>query len=337
MTNPLLSCRNLVVQYRTRAGVVTAVDGVSLDIEPGQTVALVGESGCGKTTLGRTIVGLQQPQSGSITLEGTEISRLSRRARRPYRRSLQMVFQNSYGSLNPRRTIGTLVEEPLMVQGIGTKTERRRRAAELLERVGLDSGAMARYPHEFSGGQRQRVSIARALALNPRLIICDEPVSALDVSVQAQVLNLLVDLQRELSLSYLFISHDLSVVRHIAHTTMVMYLGKIVAVADRRNFWTAPIHPYVRALLDATPVLDKSASDRGERQLLESEIPSTVNPPSGCRFSTRCAFASEECRRELPTLREVRPNNWVACHHVVTARDGRILAPWQVGIEKVAV
>ena len=328
MSAVLLSCRDLVVQYRTPHGLLRAVDGVDLDIGVGQTVALVGESGCGKSTLGRAIVGLAKPHRGSIQLEGTELVGMSPRAIRPLRRSLQMVFQNPYGSLNPRLSVGRIVEEPLMVQNIGTAPERRRRVAELLERVGLSSAAVSQYPHEFSGGQRQRIAIARALALNPKLIICDEPVSALDVSVQAQVLNLLADLQRDLGLSYLFISHDLSVVRHIAHQTVVMYLGRIVAKGDRRGFWTKPVHPYVRALLDATPSMSPGDGPV-RRQVLESEIPSALTPPPGCRFSSRCAFARDECRQTDPPLREVSPHEWVACHRVQVTADGKVLAPWE--------
>jgi oligopeptide/dipeptide ABC transporter ATP-binding protein len=324
----LLSCRDLVVQYQTPHGMLRAVNGVDLDIAEGQTVALVGESGCGKSTLGRAIVGLTPSHSGSIKLEGAELAGMNRREIRPYRRSLQMVFQNPYGSLNPRLTVGRIIEEPLMVQKIGSRPERRRRVAELLERVGLSQAAMSQYPHEFSGGQRQRIAIARALTLNPKLIICDEPVSALDVSVQAQVLNLLVDLQRELGLSYLFISHDLSVVRHIAHRTVVMYLGRIVAKGDRRGFWTQPLHPYVKALLDAAPSMAKSDGPV-HRQVLDSEIPSALTPPPGCRFSTRCAFVADECRRVDPPLREMRPQQWVACHRVMASADGRVLAPWE--------
>jgi oligopeptide/dipeptide ABC transporter ATP-binding protein len=328
VTEPLLSCRDLVVQYQTSHGVLRAVDGVDLEIGAGQTVALVGESGCGKSTLGRAIVGLTKPHRGSIRLEGIELFGMSRRAIRPYRRSLQMVFQNPYGSLNPRLTIGRIIEEPLIVQKIGTRPERQRRVAELLERVGLSQAAMSQYPHEFSGGQRQRIAIARALTLNPKLIICDEPVSALDVSVQAQVLNLMVDLQRDLGLSYLFISHDLSVVRHIAHSTVVMYLGRIVAKGDRRGFWKQPLHPYVKALLDAAPSMQKG-DDPDRSPALESEIPSALTPPPGCRFSTRCAFVQDQCRLVDPPLRELTPQQWVACHRVTTTPDGRALAPWE--------
>ncbi|WP_374632640.1 ABC transporter ATP-binding protein [Ferrovibrio sp.] len=325
----ILSCRDVVVEFHTKNGILRAVDGVDLDIEPGQTVALVGESGCGKSTLARAIMGLNKVKSGSIRLDGVELTDLRERALRVHRPKLQMVFQNPYSSLNPRLTVGRIIEEPLMVQNIGTPEDRRRRTHELLERVGLTSVAASQYPHEFSGGQRQRIAIARALALNPKLIVCDEPVSALDVSVQAQVLNLLVELQRDLGISYLFISHDLSVVRHLAHRTVVMYLGRIAARSDSRNFWDKPLHPYVRALKDATPTMDVLAEDYVPQPLLEGEIPSALNPPQGCRFSTRCAWRTESCTTIVPELRKVHADAWVACHHITTGPDGTVLAPWE--------
>lgn len=331
MSNTILSCREVVVEFRTKNGILRAVDNVDLDIEPGQTVALVGESGCGKSTLARAIMGLNKVTSGSIRLDGVELTQLRERDLRVHRPKLQMVFQNPYSSLNPRLTVGRIIEEPMMVQGIGTAEDRRRRADELLERVGLTSVAARQYPHEFSGGQRQRIAIARALALQPKLIVCDEPVSALDVSVQAQVLNLLVELQRDLGISYLFISHDLSVVRHLAHRTVVMYLGRIAARSESRNFWDKPLHPYVRALKDATPTMDVLAEGYVPQPLLEGEIPSALNPPPGCRFSTRCNWRTELCTSKAPELRKVRHDAWAACHHVAAGSDGTALAPWEAG------
>jgi oligopeptide/dipeptide ABC transporter ATP-binding protein len=323
----LLSCRDLTVEYPTADGTLRAVDRVSLDIERGQTLALVGESGCGKSTLARAIMGLVRVRSGSIKLEGEELAGLTEREFRKYRPAIQMVFQNPYGSLNPRLTVGRIIEEPMMVQSIGTQATRHKRVLHLLDRVGLTSEAAAQYPHQFSGGQRQRIAIARALALEPKLIVCDEPVSALDVSVQAQVLNLLVELQRELGVSYLFISHDLAVVRHIAHTTAVMYLGRIAATSNSREFWKAPAHPYVRALKDATPSMEAIRAGVPSRPILEGEIPSALNPPAGCRFSTRCRYAIDVCRENEPPLRQVTEQSWVACHRVSVSADGAVLPP----------
>jgi len=323
----LLSCRDLVVEYPTADGVLRAVDRVSLDIERGKTFALVGESGCGKSTLARAIVGLARVASGSIQLEGEELTGLSQRELRKYRPAIQMIFQNPYGSLNPRLSVGRIVEEPMMVQRIGTPATRRQRVLDLLDRVGLTAAAAAQYPHQFSGGQRQRVAIARALALSPKLIICDEPVSALDVSVQAQVLNLLVELQRELGISYLFISHDLAVVRRIAHSTAVMYLGRIAARSSSRDFWKAPAHPYVRALKDATPSMEAIRNGAPRHQILEGEIPSALNPPPGCRFSSRCRYATDLCRDVEPPLREVAEQSWVACHLVSVTTEGGVVLP----------
>ncbi|SLN24192.1 Oligopeptide transport ATP-binding protein OppF [Oceanibacterium hippocampi] len=324
MGAPLLSCKDVVVEYKTRRGALRAVDTVSLDIREGETVALVGESGSGKSTLGKAIVGLEPIRSGSIKLNGTELGGLSRRAMRPYRQALQMVFQDPFGSLNPRLSIGRIIEEPMLVHRIGTAEERRRRVAELLERVGLSAEMMTRYPHEFSGGQRQRIVIARALTLNPKLIICDEPVSALDVSVQAQVLNLLADLQRDLGLSYLFVSHDLSVVRHIAHRVVVMYLGKFVSTGERANFWDSPIHPYTRRLLESTPSVDAVGAPLVIGAGDNDEIPSAMNPPSGCRFRTRCDFAADICAQSEPALRPVGAYGMSACHRVETLASGAV-------------
>jgi len=329
MSGALLSCRDVAVEYPAAGRVLRAVDGVDLDVEPGTTVAVVGESGCGKSTLARAILGLTPVSRGSIKLEGRELVGLTPRELRPLRPAVQMVFQNPFGSLNPRLTVGRIVEEPLVVQSIGTRASRRERVRELLDMVGLDAGSEQQYPHQFSGGQRQRIAIARALALNPKLIVCDEPVSALDVSVQAQILNLLVRLQRDLGISYLFISHDLSVVRHLAHRTIVMYLGRVVAQSSHRSFWSAPLHPYVMALRDATPTMDVLDADRPPT-LLEGEVPSALDPPPGCRFSTRCPYAAEVCRAVYPDLRAVSNVESVACHRVEITPEGRIGTPWGV-------
>ena len=330
MRGALLSCRDVAVEFPVAGKVLRAVDGVDLDIEPATTVAVVGESGCGKSTLARAIMGLGPVSRGSITLEGKELVGLTPRQLRPLRPAVQMVLQNPFGSLNPRLTVGRIVEEPLFVQGIGDRASRRARVRELLDMVGLDAGSERQFPHQFSGGQRQRIAIARALALSPKLIVCDEPVSALDVSVQAQVLNLLVRLQRDLGIAYLFISHDLSVVRHLAHRTVVMYLGRVVARSSHRSFWSAPLHPYVLALRDATPtmaVLDDTAKPKA---VLEGEVPSALDPPPGCRFSTRCPYAVDLCRAVYPELRPVSDVESVACHRVEIASDGRIRTPWGV-------
>jgi len=323
----LLSCRDVVVEYPTADGTLRAVDRVSLDIERGQTVALVGESGCGKSTLARAILGLERVRSGSIKLDGDELIGLNQRQLRKFRPAIQMVFQNPYGSLNPRLSVGRIIEEPMMVQKIGTRSTRRKRVLDLLDRVGLTPDAAAQYPHQFSGGQRQRIAIARALALNPKLIVCDEPVSALDVSVQAQVLNLLVELQRELGVSYLFISHDLAVVRHIAHATAVMYLGRIAAKSNSREFWRSPAHPYVQALKDATPSMAAIRAGAPSQPVLEGEIPSALNPPAGCRFSTRCRYAIDTCRQLEPPLRQLTEQSWIACHRVSVSPSGEVIPP----------
>jgi oligopeptide/dipeptide ABC transporter ATP-binding protein len=309
----MLQVTDLRMHFPVRGGAVRAVDGVSLSLSAGETLGLVGESGCGKSTLGRAILRLYRPTAGSIRLEGTEIATLSRARLRPLRPRMQMIFQDPNASLNPRLTVGRILEEPLIVHGRGNAAERRERVRRLAARVGLREDALSRHPHEFSGGQRQRIGIARALALEPGLVICDEPVSALDVSVRAQVINLLAELQEELGLAYLFVSHDLSVVEHVSHRIAVMYLGRIVEMADRATLWTRPMHPYTRALMAAIPHADPAAR-RAPAALLEGDLPSPLDPPSGCAFRTRCPFATPECAQRVPELRDMQAGHAVACH-----------------------
>lgn len=317
---PLLAVDNLVTHFPIRTGFfkrttgwVKAVDGVSLSVEPNETVGIVGESGCGKTTLGRTILRLVEPTGGSIKVRGEDVVAASASRMRDLRKEMQMVFQDPYASLNPRMPVHDIVSEPLRIHGV-SKSEARDRAGEYLQAVGLLPEHGNRYPHEFSGGQRQRVGIARALTLEPDLIILDEPVSALDVSIQAQVINLLEDLQDRYDLSYLFIAHDLSVVRHISDRVVVMYLGKVAEVADRDELYAAPGHPYTQALLSAIPVPDPDVELQRERVMLEGDLPSPANPPSGCRFRTRCPIATATCAEEEPPLAEIAPGHWVSCH-----------------------
>jgi len=294
------------------AGYVYAVDGVSFTIKDGETLGLVGESGCGKSTVGRTILRLIEPTAGSIRINGEDITKLDKGEMRPYRREMQIIFQDPFSSLNPRMSAGDIVGEMLQVHEIATGKEKQEIVAGLFERVGLRPAQMRSFPHEFSGGQRQRIGIARALALNPKLIIGDEPVSALDVSIQAQVINLLMDLQEEFGLSYLFIAHDLAVVEHISHRIAVMYLGKIVEYADKKTLFTNPQHPYTEALLSAVPIPNPAV--KRDKRILQGDVPSPINPPPGCHFHTRCPYAEERCRMKEPPLKETAPGHAVACH-----------------------
>ena len=316
----ILNIKNLKKYFHVGGGMlggegltIRAVDDVSFSVRPGETFGLVGESGCGKTTLGQTIIRLYDPTDGQIIFDGTDISTFGARQMRPVRRDIQMIFQDPSASLDPRMTVGSVIAEPLNVFGIGSKSDRRERVQELLKVVGLNSYFSNRYPHEFSGGQRQRIGIARALALNPKLVICDEPVSALDVSIQAQVLNLLKSLQDQFSLTYLFIAHNLAVVAHISDRVGVMYLGKLVEIGDAREITERPRHPYTKALISAVPVPDPTR-ERG-RIILQGDVPSPASPPTGCRFNPRCPIAQPNCSVDEPELRMVSPDHWVACHY----------------------
>ena len=310
------------ILFQRQVGAVRAVDGVSFFLNAGETLGLVGESGCGKTTAGRVVTKLLEPTSGRIVFDGTDITGLSRSKMRPLRRGIQMIFQDPYASLNPRHTIGTIVGAPYRIQGAATEHGIKAEVQDLLARVGLNPEHYNRYPHEFSGGQRQRIGIARAIALRPKLIVCDEPVSALDVSIQAQVINLMEDLQQEFGIAYIFVAHDLSVVRHIANRVAVMYLGKVMELADRDTLYARPMHPYTHALMSAVPVPDPDKEGRRERILLKGDLPSPVNPPSGCVFHTRCPkfrdvlgeTDKERCRSAVPELSPKAPGQFVACH-----------------------
>jgi oligopeptide transport system ATP-binding protein len=316
----LLDVRDLKVHFPVRQGLfsrvksfVRAVDGVSFEVQSGETVGLVGESGCGKTTLGRAIIRLIEPTAGQVLFDGQDLTQLRGEPLRQKRRHIQMIFQDPYGSLNPRMTVGEIVGEALDVHRLTkSASERRLRIEELLQQVGLDRAHVTRYPHEFSGGQRQRIGIARALAVEPRLIVCDEPVSALDVSVQAQVINLLQDLQRQLGVAYLFVAHDLAVVEHISQRILVMYLGRVVESAPSRRLISTPLHPYTQALISAVP--EVNPSNKQQRIILTGDVPSPINPPPGCPFHPRCPVAEARCRTEVPALRELSPGHWAACH-----------------------
>lgn len=321
----LLEVRNLKMYFPVTSGIlfqrkiadIKAVDNVSFTIKKGETLGLVGESGCGKTTTGRCILQLYKPSEGEIMFNGIDLMKISNKEMRAVRRDMQVIFQDPYGSLNPRMTCGDIIGEPLKVHKLSaTKGEYRDRVSELLTVVGLNPYMADRYPHEFSGGQRQRIGIARALAVNPSFIVCDEPVSALDVSIQAQVINLLEELQDELGLTYLFIAHDLSVVRHISDRVAVMYLGHIVEIADRNELYENPLHPYTKALLSAVPIPDPVIEAQRERIILTGDVPSPMNPPSGCVFHTRCPVMIDDCQLTMPELREVVPDHWVACIRV---------------------
>jgi oligopeptide transport system ATP-binding protein len=304
------------IVFQRRIGDIKAVDGLSFGIKKGETLGLVGESGCGKSTTGRAILQLYRPTGGSVLFEGQDLTKMKGEQLRRMRRNMQMIFQDPYASLNPRMTVGNIVGEPLDVHNILSPKERHNRVQELLEIVGLNPYFVNRYPHEFSGGQRQRIGVARALAVQPDFIVCDEPISALDVSIQAQIINLLEELQDKFGLTYLFIAHDLSVVRHISDRIAVMYLGKIVELTDRIRLYSEPLHPYTQALLSAVPIPDPKVDRKRQRIILEGDVPSPANPPKGCHFSTRCAHRTEACSQVEPEWREVTPGHWVACHLV---------------------
>ena len=323
MTQPLLKIEGLKKHFPTTTGgafskvkgTVKAVDGIDLEINAGQTIGLVGESGCGKTTAGRTILKLYEPTEGKIIFEGEDLAPLSPKKMKPYRSQMQMIFQDPFASLNPRHTVGTLIAAPFQIQGITPEGGIVEEVQRLMKRVGLNPEHINRYPHEFSGGQRQRIGVARAIALKPKLIVADEPVSALDVSIQAQVVNLLEDLQDEFNMAYIFVAHDLSVVQHISDRVIVMYLGKVMEEADKVDLFSHPRHPYTKALLSAVPVPDPKIGRARERIILQGDLPSPVNPPSGCVFNTRCWKAQDRCRTEVPQLMQIGANHRIACHY----------------------
>jgi oligopeptide transport system ATP-binding protein len=326
---PLLSIRDLKVHFKLggRKGIVKAVDGVTFNIFQGETLGMVGESGCGKSTLGRAILRLTEPTSGTVLYRNRDLARLSKREMRKHRRSLQIVFQDPYASLNPRMTIGQIIGEPLGTFRIAKGREAELRVQELLETVGLSKRFIRRYPHEFSGGQRQRIGIARALAVDPEFIVADEPISALDVSIQAQIMNLLERLQREKNLTYLFIAHDLRAIRHVSDRVAVMYLGKLVEIAEAKTIYSDPLMPYTKALISAVPIPDPKVEATRHRVVLEGDVPSPINPPPGCRFHTRCPYMIEVCKQVVPPLVEIKPNQFAACIRI---------SPEEPDIEKVA-
>ncbi|HEY8477320.1 MAG TPA: dipeptide ABC transporter ATP-binding protein [Chloroflexota bacterium] len=330
-TSPLLEVENLRMWFPIHQGIlqrqvgwVRAVDDVSFFIRKGETLGLVGESGCGKSTTGRAILQLYRPTGGSVRFNGQDLTRLKGEELRKMRRKIQMIFQDPYASLNPRMTVGSIIGEPLEIHNLARGKEKEERVQELLRLVGLNPYFANRYPHEFSGGQRQRIGIARALAVQPEFIVCDEPISALDVSIQAQIINLLEDLQERFGLTYLFIAHDLAVVRHISDRIAVMYLGKIVEIATREELYENPLHPYTKALLSAVPVPDPQVERRRERIILTGDVPSPVNPPSGCRFHPRCPYAQADCSERVPDLVEVSKDHWVSCFYWDAIAEGRV-------------
>ncbi len=324
MTETLIRIENLKMHFpiykgtlrRKEVSRVKAVDGLSFDILKGETLGLVGESGCGKSTTGRAIIQLHRPTEGRVLFGGQDLCTLSEKQLHPLRRNLQMIFQDPYGSLNPRMTVGNIIGEPLKVHNLAEGQGIAKRVQELMEIVGLDPRFIRRYPHEFSGGQRQRIGIARALACEPSFIVCDEPISALDVSIQAQIINLMEDLQKEFGLTYLFIAHDLAAVRHISDRIAVMYLGRLAELADGKDIYENPLHPYTKALISAVPIPDPEIELKRERIVLTGDVPSPLNPPSGCVFHTRCPFAEERCKREVPAIKQAAPGHFVACHLV---------------------
>ncbi len=322
---PLLSVRNLTKHFHTSTpsgtAVIAAVDGIDFDIYKGETFGLVGESGCGKTTTGRTIARLYTPTAGSILFDGVDLAALSQRELRPYRKRIQMIFQDPYASLNTRMTITDIIAEGMKVHNIASGDEMQERVYQMLERVGLKREHASRYPHEFSGGQRQRIGIARSLAVDPEMIICDEPISALDVSIQAQVVNMLEDLQKQYGLTYLFIAHDLSMVRHISDRIGVMYLGKMAEIAGSDELYVHPLHPYTKSLLSSIPVANPHQKVADTRIMLKGDIGSPINPKPGCRFAPRCRYAQERCKTDTPLLREIRPDHFCACHFCDTIKD----------------
>jgi oligopeptide transport system ATP-binding protein len=335
---PLLEVRHVKKYFPIRRGVlqrevarVHAVDDVSFAVREGETLGLVGESGCGKSTLGRTIVRLLEPTDGQIIFQGTAIEHFGTRRMRPLRREMQMVFQDPYASLNPRKRVGTIVSDPMRIHNLGSRAEQKRRVGEILETVGLSPEHYNRFPHEFSGGQRQRIGIARSLALQPKLIVADEPVSALDVSIQSQMLNLFDDLQNEFQLTYIFIAHDLGVVRHVSDRIAVMYLGKIVELSPAEELYTRPIMPYTEALLSAVPIPDPDLAAKRERIVLEGDVPSPINPPSGCRFHPRCRYATDVCRQTEPPLVDYGNGHLAACHHPLNVDQATLQ---RVGVAK---